>query len=482
MKPSMATRGGKCVKLTKLINYIMKKNRNKSLPGGLWLIKNRLMMRMTIVLLLFLSFTAVAQNVTVKMKNSSFIQVAKEIQKQTELTFLYNDTKVGNITGLNPDFTNTDVKAILEYCLKNSGLTFSIVDNTVVVSPVKLTSQQQENKLTVVGKISDQQGLPLPGVNIIIKGTTLGFVSDVEGKFTAICSRGDSLLFSMVGFEMQIVAINSDSPLNIKMKEATEALDEVVVVSTGYTRLPKERATGSFSVVTAKELEKRPSPNIMNRLEGVVPGVYVDVKNSDMTFLYGSDRTDGYVDEQTNISMNIRGKSSLLNTTRPLLVVDGFPTDMEMKNINPSDVESITFLKDAAAASIWGVRAANGVIVIETKKGKKGKGGTTVNFGMNVSTSGSPRFNTLPIMNSAEMIDYEKEMVEKGYITRPVNSAYSAGAPISQAAKLILDAKDGLINQADADAILNELAGREAYRDVKKYLLQPSFSQQYNLT
>ena len=348
MKPSMATRGGKCVKLTKLINYIMKKNRNKSLPGGLWLVKNRLMMRMTIVLLLFLSFTAVAQNVTVKMKNSSFIQVAKEIQKQTELTFLYNDAKVGNITGLNPDFTNTDVKAVLEYCLKNSGLTFSIVDNTVVVSPVKLTSQQQENKLTVVGKISDQQGLPLPGVNIIIKGTTLGFVSDVEGKFTAICSRGDSLLFSMVGFEMQIVAINSNSPLNIKMKEATEALDEVVVVSTGYTRLPKERATGSFSVVTAKELEKRPSPNIMNRLEGVVPGVYVDVKNSDMTFLYGSDRTDGYVDEQTNISMNIRGKSSLLNTTRPLLVVDGFPTDMEMKNINPSDVESITFLKDAS--------------------------------------------------------------------------------------------------------------------------------------
>ena len=138
---------------------------------------------------------AVAQNVTVKMKNSSFIQVAKEIQKQTELTFLYNDAKVGNITGLNPDFTNTtDVKAVLEYCLKNSGLTFSIVDNTVVVSPVKLTSQQQENKLTVVGKISDQQGLPLPGVNIIIKGTTLGFVSDVEGKFTAICSRGDSLL------------------------------------------------------------------------------------------------------------------------------------------------------------------------------------------------------------------------------------------------------------------------------------------------
>lgn len=155
------------------------------------------------------------------------------------------------------------------------------------------------------------------------------------------------------------------------MKEATEALDEVVVVSTGYTHLPKERATGSFGVVTAKELEKRPSPNVLNRLEGVVPGVYVDIKNSDMTFLYGSNRTDGQLEEQNNISMNIRGKSSFTDAmARPLLVVDGFPTDLEMKNLNPNDVESITFLKDAAAASIWGARAANGVIVIETKKGK----------------------------------------------------------------------------------------------------------------
>lgn len=163
------------------------------------------------------------------------------------------------------------------------------------------------------------------------------------------------------------------------------------------------------------------------------------------------------MDEQTNISMNIRGKVLFLNTTRPLLVVDGFPTDMEMKNINPNDVESITFLKDAAAASIWGVRAANGVIVIETRK-EKGKG-TTVNFGMNVATSGSPRFNTLPIMNSAEMIDYEKEMVEKGYITTREFSVFGRSS-ISQAAKLILDAKEGLINQADADAVLNELASR----------------------
>ena len=178
----------------------------------------------------------------------------------------------------------------------------------------------------------------------------------------------------MIGFESQTRAVNDEKPMNVKMKESIESLDEVVVVSTGYSRLPKERATGSFSVVTAKELEKRPSPNILNRLEGVVPGVYVDVKKSDMTFLYGSNRQDGQLEEQSNISMNIRGKSSFSDAmTRPLLVVDGFPTDLELKNLNPNDVESITFLKDAAAASIWGARAANGVIVIETKKGKKSR-------------------------------------------------------------------------------------------------------------
>ena len=235
-------------------------------------------MKLTVVLLLVSSLGAVAQNVTVKMKNSSFIQVAKEIQKQTELTFLYNDAKVGGIVGLNPDFTNADVKAVLEFCLKGSGLSFSIVDNTVVISPAR-QAQQQDDKLRISGKVTDERGLPLPGVNILIKGTTLGYISDVEGNYTAVCAKGDTLLFSMIGFESQTRAVNDEKPMNVKMKESIESLDEVVVVSTGYSRLPKERATGSFSVVTAKELEKRPSPNILNRLEGVVPGVYVDVKS-----------------------------------------------------------------------------------------------------------------------------------------------------------------------------------------------------------
>lgn len=463
----------------------MKKNQNKALPGGLWLLKNQLTIKLTVVLLFLSSLAVTAQNVTIKMKNSSFTEITKEIQKQTSLTFLYNDSKVGTIKNLNPDFTNADVKTVLEYCLNGTGLTFSIVDNTVVITPVRENQQDDRNRLRVTGRVTDEKSVPLPGVNILIKGTTVGFVSDVDGNFQALCSKGDTLLFTMIGFEPAMKAVSDETPIMVQMKESTESLDEVVVVSTGYTRLPKERATGSFGVVTAKELAKRPSPNILNRLEGVVPGVYVDIKNSDMTFLYGSNRSDGQLDEANNISMNIRGKSSLNSVinSRPLMVVDGFPTDMELKNLNPNDVESITFLKDAAAASIWGARAANGVIVIETKKGKKGgRPGTTVSFGMNIMTSATPRFNTLPVMNSAEMIDYEREMVEKGYVTRPVNTSYSAGGPISQASKILLDVKDNIISQAEADVELEKLASREAYRDVKKYLLQPSFSQQYNLS
>lgn len=138
----------------------MKKNQNKSLPGGLWLLKNQLTMKLTVVILFLSSFAVTAQNVTIKMKNSTFTEIAKEIQKQTSLTFLYNDTKVSGIVNLNPDFTNTDVKTVLEYCLKGSGLTFSIVDNTVVISSVRETPRTERNNLRVSGRVTDEKGIP----------------------------------------------------------------------------------------------------------------------------------------------------------------------------------------------------------------------------------------------------------------------------------------------------------------------------------
>ena len=458
----------------------MKKKPLKSLQGTLWLTGKRMALSLMLV---FSSLMLSAQTVTIRMTNCTFADVAREIERQTELTFLYNDAKVDAITNLNPDFTNADVKAVLDYCLRGSGLSYSIVDNTVVLVPDRKSALGADNRLWAKGKVMDEAGNPLPGVNVIIKGSTIGTVADIDGRFSIWCSRGDSLHFSMVGYESVVLAVKDTMSMEVVMKEAVEALDEVVVVSTGYMRIPKERATGSFGVVTAKELEKRPSANVLNRLEGTVPGVYVNIRNSDMTFLYGSDRADGYQDEANNVSMNIRGKSSLTGTinSRPLIVVDGFPTDFELKSLNPSDIASITFLKDAAAASIWGARAANGVVVIETKKGSK-DGSASVNFSMNVLVSGQPRFNTLPLMNSAEMIDYEREMIEKGYITRPTTTDYSADGPVSQAAYLIMDMRDGAISEEKGEAALAELAGRESYRDVKKYLLQSSFSQTYNLS
>lgn len=131
----------------------MKKNQNKALPGGLWLLKNQLTIKLTVVLLFLSSLAVTAQNVTIRMKNSSFTEITKEIQKQTSLTFLYNDSKVGTIKNLNPDFTNADVKTVLEYCLNGTGLTFSIVDNTVVITPVRENQQNDRNRLRVTGRI-----------------------------------------------------------------------------------------------------------------------------------------------------------------------------------------------------------------------------------------------------------------------------------------------------------------------------------------
>ena len=191
---------------------------------------------------------------------------------------------------------------------------------------------------------------------------------------------------------VEVKVVKGKTEYTVSLKDEALQFDEVVV--TGYQTIERGRATGSFEVVRNKDLEMVVSNDVADKLEGVVPGVYVDVKNSDMTFLYGSDRTDGYVDEQTN--------------TYPLVVVDGVPMEYGTVNIIPIDIEQISVLKDAAAASIWGVRAANGVIVITTKKGKKNQP-VTVSYTGNVKIGSKFDVSSLGRLNSRQWIDWERE-------------------------------------------------------------------------
>jgi len=206
----------------------------------------------------------------------------------------------------------------------------------------------------ISGKVTDSAGATLPGVSVIVKGTTEGIITSSDGRFSLSNVSGSAtLVFSFVGMKTQEVKVGSQSSINIVLEEETIGLDEVVAV--GYGTQKKANLTGSVSMVTSAKLENRPITSIGQGLQGVIPNLNITLRNGDPT---------------TSADFNIRGFTSI-NGGNPLILVDGVPMDLE--RINPSDIASINVLKDASAAAVYGARAAFGVILVETKKGKVGK-------------------------------------------------------------------------------------------------------------
>nr|WP_199080319.1 SusC/RagA family TonB-linked outer membrane protein [Pedobacter sp. ASV19] len=257
------------------------------------------------------------------------------------------------------------------------------------------------------------------------------------------------------------------SPAKASIIEPEQNLKEVNIVSTGYQTLPKERATGSFTQLSNKDLNRRVSTDILSRIEDIVPGLSFSKNNSNFNF-YSS---------QSQLS--IRGQSTIMGNANPLIVIDNFPYDGDLNNINPNDVESITVLKDAASASIWGAKAANGVIVITTKKGHSNQA-PKISFNTNFTVGNKPDLFYQPQMSSADFIDVEKSLFKKGYYSDTENS--STHASLTPVVELLIAKRDGLLAPATADAQIEALKNYDTRKDLEKYFLQKSFSQQYAIS
>ena len=218
--------------------------------------------------------------------------------------------------------------------------------------------------IIVSGTVKDATGEPVIGVSVIQKGTSNGAVTDVDGHFSFKAPQGSPLVFSYIGYATQELKAGSD--MVVELKENTKELNEVVV--TGYTTQRKADLTGSVAVVSTKELQTSPDPDPMRALQGKVPGMTITAN--------GSPIGTGTV--------RIRGIGSFNSSQDPLFIVDGVPTNMALNSLNMNDIESMQVLKDAASASIYGSRASNGVIIITTKKGKKGDK-ISANFSSNLT-------------------------------------------------------------------------------------------------
>ncbi|WP_099371173.1 SusC/RagA family TonB-linked outer membrane protein [Sphingobacterium sp. 1.A.5] len=318
-------------------------------------------------------------------------------------------------------------------------------------------SMGTKGKLATGTVLDAVTGKPVQGVSI--RGLEVEAKTDSMGRFQLPSDSSErKISLSHVGNRDTAVLLDpSTLPMEIMLVPVANMIEQVEVVSTGYQQIPRERATGSFALVDSRTLQRSPSMNILSRLNGVTNGLLLD-------------RNTGNAD-----GMSIRGRSTLFSSTRPLVVVDNFPYEGDINSLNPSDIESVTVLKDATAASIWGVRSANGVIVITTKKAKET---FSAEFSSNLTVSDRPDLFYQKRMGSAELIELESFLFSKGEYTRALNSSYEDVSPVVD----VLDRLGkGEISSGRAEGLLQQYAGVDNRKDLSEIFYRPKFEQQYYL-
>ena len=375
----------------------MKKRWKSVFPSGG---NTRKMIRcMKLTLLLLTCFViqtfagANAQTVTIKKKNATLEEVIWELKQQSHFTFMYNDTDIAPVKGITLNETDVDIEKILQKCLENTNLEYVVLNNAIVIK-LKANTQDEKKSITLKGWVYDKKKEPMPGVTIKLANTSIGTATNNKGWFSLqLPTTKGSLEFSFVGFKTQVINFTEKTDtLRITLEEDIQMLDETVVVAYGNTT--KRKMTGAVSTIKADEIKGIPTSSIANLLQGRVAGM-------DITNISGAPGGG-------DIAVTIRGYNSLdveqkRRFSNPLWVVDGMPLNSFtspitganlLADLNPDMIESIQVLKDASSAAIYGSRAANGVIIVTTKKGLKDQDAT---FSVNFSQSWSilPRYPDL---------------------------------------------------------------------------------------
>lgn len=446
----------------------------------------KLTILMMTVFLMQVNAAGFAQNITFKKNNASLQDLFREIRKQTGYNVLWQKGKVDETKRLNAAFESSPLEEVLDKALTSQSLSYEIVNKTVVIKPkdhgIIDRVASYFARINVNGKVLDSEtNQPVPGVTVKLIGTNRAAITNGDGLFLFTDVEDNTTVsLSSVGYGTRTLVVQEN--MIIRLVPATETLQDIVI-STGYQQLKKGSTTGSYSVITAKELESTPTVNLMERLANKVPGVQFDMRNN---------------------KIQIRGISSY-TAVPPLVVIDGFPAvssnlttvtnngingspvfanapansgNSILSAFNPQDIESITFLKDASATAIWGSQAANGVIVITTKRGKRGT--SSINFNTTLSLSEPANFRNLTSLNSRDYIALEQELFDKNFLYDPASFIRNPATTEAQDWMYRAKRNPSLIPQRDS--ALNALASRSNLGQLRDYMLQKAITQQYNIS
>jgi TonB-linked SusC/RagA family outer membrane protein len=384
------------------------------------------------------------------------------ISAQAAVPIIYGSAPELFGTLVRMEYRNQSLKRILDELLRPFPLTYHVIDNKIVISRTARKNGSGIGPDKISGQVTDTQGEPLPGATIRIKGQKNAVITDAKGEF-ALQEVSPSTLIqvSFIGYQTREINIaDASSPIQIQLEKDSAHLTEVTV-STGYQDIAPERATGSFVKIDNELINRRVSTDIISRLEGVTSGLTLDRRQG------GTPKLD------------VRSRSTILANDQPLIVLDNFPYDGNINNINPNDIDNITVLKDAAAASIWGVRAGNGVIVITTKKGKYNQP-MKAELNVNLNLGEKPRLQSLSWISSADYIELEKYLFGKGFYDADIANTNSP-PPLAPVVSLLLAARNGILSETSANTQIEAFKSYNVRSDMEKYLYRPSANQQYML-
>ena len=348
-----------------------------------------LMFKFTGVLLgLFLEVSAsgYSQNtISVSFVKADVEKVFHYLERKSGYTFYYSNTAIEKLPKLSLTMEKADIRDVLNEVSRQTGLHYNILENNMVVFK---TAAEQIRTKKITGRVLDEKGQPLPNITVQVKGTTTGTLTTMDGQFSLQVPDNAVLVISAIGFLKQEITITDQTTLNVTLREDVAGLNEVVVV--GYGTQEKHKLTSAVATISGAELNKRVATDPASLLQGQLPGLQVTQGSGEP----GNE----------NIQLRIRGVSTFSGAGNdPLVIIDGLPGSMSI--LNPNDIESISVLKDAASAAIYGSRGANGVIVVKTKKGK---GGFSLTYGYNLGISKAAQLPDI-VSNSAEYMQLSNE-------------------------------------------------------------------------
>lgn len=394
----------------------MKEKCIKSILPCLLKSRSNLLIMLLTVLFTTNTFAEVpSQTVSLKLENVTLREAFKAIEQQTGVSFMFNEEELSDEVRISIEVQKCTLQDALTKILKGLPYSFEYANGVVIIKPVK---QQKKMDLKIIkGRVTDANGEPLPGVSVMLEGAVRGASTNADGEYVLALEnrRGIKLVFSFIGMKSQIKSWNGEERLNVVMEEEIVNIEEVVV--TGYQTINRRESASAVSVVKAADLMVAGVPTIDQMLQGQIPGMMVM-------------NTSG--EPSATPKIRIRGNATINGNKAPVWVVDGVILEQSVpftasdlnsedaeylignaiSGINPQDIESITVLKDASATAIYGVKAANGVIVVTTKKGWIGK--PKIHYNVDVVFNQRPSYRNFDRMDSAERMQLSKEIVEAG--------------------------------------------------------------------